>query len=96
MTLTGKSKISGQNHIPGHFSSTNLILTDLESSSGHCCGRPASNNCLSHGTATKTKINVNFIPLRISYLKENTLHRHVNNQLVNGVEESHNGLLWKL
>ena len=60
MILTGESKVSRQNPIPGHFSSTNLILTDLESSSGHCDGRPASNNCLSNGTATKTKMNVNF------------------------------------
>jgi hypothetical protein len=36
MILTGESKISLQNPILGHFYSTNLILTDLESSSGHC------------------------------------------------------------
>jgi len=62
-------------------------------SSGHCGGRPASNNCLSYGTATQTKMNVNLISLRILYLKENTLNRHVNDQLVNGVKGIRNGLL---
>jgi len=71
-----KAKYQGKILSEYHFSSRNLKLTDLESSSGHCFSRPASNNCLSHSTAKKTKMNVNFISLRISYLKENTLRHH--------------------
>ena len=67
-----------KNPVPVPIPSTNLIYTDLESSPGHWGWRPSSNNCLSLGTATKTKMNVNFVSLRSSYLKENTLHRHFN------------------